>query len=117
VSLWLDELDRTRLTSGSPQRLVAQRHVVGMTTNPTIFTKAMTSSDQTDAIQALVRSRVQMDPSVLIDSSVPLTELAPGAPAQSGTRRDRLDAAIAERRRRPVYPGGAPVGVLAGCRR
>jgi len=42
--------------------------------------------DQTDAIQALVRSRVQMDPSVLIDSSVSLTELAPGAPAQSGTR-------------------------------
>ena len=48
VSIWLDELDRTRLTSGSPQRLVARRHVVGMTTNPTIFTKAMTGSDAHD---------------------------------------------------------------------
>jgi len=42
--------------------------------------------DQTDAIQALVRSGVHADRSVLIDPSVSLADLANGAPAQSGAR-------------------------------
>ncbi|MEV4143464.1 transaldolase [Amycolatopsis sp. NPDC049691] len=42
VSLWLDDLGRDRLTSGSLAALVAHDHVVGVTTNPTIFAKAIT---------------------------------------------------------------------------
>jgi transaldolase len=45
VSIWLDDLSRQRLTSGSLADLVAHQHVVGVTTNPTIFAKAITGSD------------------------------------------------------------------------
>ncbi|MGN9909635.1 transaldolase [Phytohabitans sp. LJ34] len=41
VSIWLDDLSRERLTSGSLAGLVASHHVVGVTTNPTIFAKAI----------------------------------------------------------------------------
>jgi len=45
VSIWLDDLSRDRLTSGSLATLVRDRYVVGVTTNPTIFTAAITRSD------------------------------------------------------------------------
>lgn len=43
VSIWLDDLDRQRLTDGSLQRLIDQAYVTGVTTNPAIFHKALTS--------------------------------------------------------------------------
>ena len=43
VSIWLDDLSRDRLTSGSLASLVARDHVVGVTTNPAIFAKAISS--------------------------------------------------------------------------
>ena len=45
VSIWLDDLSRKRLVNGSLADLVAHDHVVGVTTNPTIFAKAITGSD------------------------------------------------------------------------
>jgi transaldolase len=45
VSVWLDDLSRERLTSGSLAALVRDRHVTGVTTNPTIFARAITDSD------------------------------------------------------------------------
>jgi transaldolase len=45
VSIWLDDLSRQRLVDGSLADLVAHDHVVGVTTNPTIFAKAITGSD------------------------------------------------------------------------
>ena len=45
VSIWLDDLSRERLRSGSLQRLIDERHVVGVTTNPTIFQKALSQGD------------------------------------------------------------------------
>lgn len=41
VSIWLDDLDRERITSGDLAALARERHVVGVTTNPTIFRKAL----------------------------------------------------------------------------
>lgn len=41
VSIWLDDLSRERLDSGELARLIADSHVVGVTTNPTIFAKAI----------------------------------------------------------------------------
>jgi transaldolase len=41
VSIWLDDLSRDRLTSGSLADLVAGDHVSGVTTNPTIIAKAI----------------------------------------------------------------------------
>lgn len=45
VSIWLDDLGRQRLVGGSLGRLVAYRNVVGVTTHPTIFARAMETSD------------------------------------------------------------------------
>ncbi|HLS44891.1 MAG TPA: transaldolase, partial [Ornithinicoccus sp.] len=36
VSIWLDDLNRPMITSGELQELIDTRHVVGVTTNPTI---------------------------------------------------------------------------------
>ncbi len=41
VSVWLDDLSRTRVTSGSLARMVERGEIVGITTNPTIFAKAI----------------------------------------------------------------------------
>ncbi|MFF4352528.1 transaldolase [Streptomyces sp. NPDC001530] len=49
VSVWLDDLSRERLVSGSLAELVGRDRVVGVTTNPTIFAKAITSGEAYDA--------------------------------------------------------------------
>jgi transaldolase len=41
VAVWLDDLSRERLRSGNLAGLVKDRHVVGVTTNPSIFQKAL----------------------------------------------------------------------------
>jgi transaldolase len=41
VSIWLDSLDRGRLHGGGLAALVRDRHIVGVTTNPTIFQQAL----------------------------------------------------------------------------
>ncbi|AXH96708.1 transaldolase [Ornithinimicrobium avium] len=41
VSVWLDDLSRERLTSGSLAELVRTHHVSGVTTNPSIFARAI----------------------------------------------------------------------------
>jgi transaldolase len=51
VSIWLDDLSRGRLTSGSLARLVACDHVAGVTTNPAIFAKAISGGDDAYAGQ------------------------------------------------------------------
>jgi transaldolase len=45
VSIWLDDLSRDRLRSGSLARLAAHDHVVGVTTNPSIFARAIAHGD------------------------------------------------------------------------
>jgi len=41
VSLWLDDLSRQRLHSGNLKELIATKHIVGVTTNPSIFQAAL----------------------------------------------------------------------------
>ena len=41
VSIWLDDISRERLQSGNLAELVKDKHVVGVTSNPTIFQKAL----------------------------------------------------------------------------
>jgi transaldolase len=54
VSIWLDDLSRHLLTTGALHRLVEDRHVVGITSNPTIFANAIGgSTDYTDQIREL----------------------------------------------------------------
>jgi transaldolase len=48
VSIWLDTLSRELLDSGAFAALVARDAVTGATSNPTIFDKAITTSDRYD---------------------------------------------------------------------
>jgi transaldolase len=45
VSIWLDDISRERLRTGNLAELVATKHVVGVTSNPTIFAKAVEDHD------------------------------------------------------------------------
>ncbi|QDY76199.1 transaldolase [Streptomyces qinzhouensis] len=45
VAIWLDDLSRKRITSGNLAELLDQQHVVGVTTNPSIFQKAISGGD------------------------------------------------------------------------
>ncbi|MCH1883147.1 transaldolase [Agrococcus sp. ARC_14] len=49
VSIWLDDLSRERLTSGSLAALITERNVVGVTTNPTIFANAIAAGESYEA--------------------------------------------------------------------
>jgi transaldolase len=48
VSIWLDDLSRDRISSGGLQRLIDERNVVGVTTNPTIFATALATGNAYD---------------------------------------------------------------------
>jgi transaldolase len=48
VSIWLDDLSRERLQTGNLQSLITDFHVVGVTTNPTIFAAALAHGDAYD---------------------------------------------------------------------
>jgi transaldolase len=48
VAVWLDDLSRTRLSSGGLDQLRREKHLVGVTSNPTIFAKALSDADEYD---------------------------------------------------------------------
>jgi transaldolase len=48
VAVWLDDISRDRLTSGNLAELIRTRHVVGVTSNPTIFDKALSQGSAYD---------------------------------------------------------------------
>ncbi|PZS33042.1 MAG: transaldolase, partial [Pseudonocardiales bacterium] len=49
VAIWLDDLSRERLINGNLKSLTEEHHVVGVTTNPTIFAKALEKGSSYDA--------------------------------------------------------------------
>jgi transaldolase len=65
VAVWLDDLSRERLRTGNLADLVRTRHVVGVTTNPTIFASALSSGDAYDAqLGELARAAVDVEEAV-----------------------------------------------------
>jgi transaldolase len=48
VSVWLDDISRDRLRTGNLQMLIDDLHVVGVTSNPTIFAKSLSSGNAYD---------------------------------------------------------------------
>jgi len=48
VAVWLDDISRDRLISGNLAELIRTRHVVGVTSNPTIFEKALSKGSAYD---------------------------------------------------------------------
>jgi transaldolase len=49
VSIWLDDLSRERLETGNLADLVEHSHVVGVTSNPSIFQSALSKGERYDA--------------------------------------------------------------------
>jgi len=45
VSIWLDDLNRPLITHGGLQDVIDNQHVVGVTTNPSIFAAALSTGD------------------------------------------------------------------------
>ncbi|GAB2648876.1 transaldolase [Prescottella soli] len=65
VSVWLDDLSRTRLETGNLAELIATRSVVGVTTNPTIFQGAITKGNAYDAqLRELAEQGADVDETV-----------------------------------------------------
>lgn len=66
VSIWLDDLDRARLSAGGLEALVVGSHVVGVTTNPSIFEKAIGggAAEYADQIRDLAVRGVSLDEAV-----------------------------------------------------
>ncbi|WP_426240320.1 transaldolase [Pararhizobium sp. DWP1-1-3] len=48
VAVWLDDLSRERITSGSLAQMVDRKEIVGITTNPTIFAKSISAGSGYD---------------------------------------------------------------------
>jgi transaldolase len=48
VSIWLDDLSRELLQTGKLESLIAEKNVVGVTTNPTIFASALAKGERYD---------------------------------------------------------------------
>jgi transaldolase len=70
VSIWLDDLSRDRIQSGSLQNLIETRNVVGVTTNPTIFASALaTGTTYGDQISDLARSGASVTEAVFAATS------------------------------------------------
>jgi transaldolase len=66
VAVWLDDLSRELLAGGELQSLVAGRHVVGVTTNPTIFASALSRGDRyNDQLADLAARGADLDTAVL----------------------------------------------------
>ena len=67
-SIWYDNIQRRLITSGDLQRLIDEDAVVGVTSNPTIFEKAIDGSgDYDDQLRDLVRQGVT-DPRQIFDA-------------------------------------------------
>ncbi|WP_326784442.1 transaldolase [Streptomyces sp. NBC_00151] len=66
VSVWLDDLSRELLAQGELKELIADKHVVGVTTNPTIFASALSRGDRySEQLRRLAREGVSVDDAVL----------------------------------------------------
>jgi transaldolase len=62
VAVWLDDISRNRLSSGNLDQLRREFHVVGVTSNPTIFAKALSEADDyADQIKDLAKQKVTVE--------------------------------------------------------
>ena len=65
VSIWLDDLSRELIESGELARLVEQDHVVGVTTNPTIFASALSKGERyNDQVRGLADRGASVDEAI-----------------------------------------------------
>jgi transaldolase len=62
VAVWLDDISRTRLATGGLDALRREKHMVGVTSNPTIFAKAVSeSAEYADQVKDLALREVAVE--------------------------------------------------------
>jgi transaldolase len=114
VAIWLDDLSRARLRDGGLAKLVRDKNVVGVTTNPSIFQNAVSKSDLYDpqiadlaargvSVDEAVRSITTADVRDACDVLRPVFDATDGVDGRVSIEvdprfADRTDATIAEAR-------------------
>jgi transaldolase len=77
VAVWLDDLSRERLRTGNLAGLMAEKDVVGVTTNPTIFEKAISGSEvYSEQIAELAVRGVTVDEAVRMITTADVRDAA-----------------------------------------
>lgn len=77
VAIWLDDLSRKRITSGNLAELIDQQHVVGVTTNPSIFQKAISSGDGYEQqVSDLAARKVTVDEAIRMITTADVRDAA-----------------------------------------
>ncbi len=103
-SIWYDNIRRGLITSGDLQRLIEEDAVVGVTSNPTIFEKAIDdSADYDEAIRDLVRRGVNDAPAIFEALSIQDIQMAADVLRPVYDRTEHLDGYISLE----VSPGAA----------
>ena len=72
-SLWLDNITRTMLDSGELQRYLADYSITGLTSNPSIFDKAIGSGVYDDAMGELSTGHLFLDDRLFTALGVPVS--------------------------------------------
>jgi transaldolase len=77
VSIWLDDISRERLKTGNLAQLIRDKHVVGVTSNPTIFAKALSKgSAYDDQVRDLAVRGVDIEEAVRAITTYDIREAA-----------------------------------------
>ncbi|MDX3230990.1 transaldolase [Streptomyces sp. ME19-01-6] len=77
VAVWLDDLSRKRITSGNLAELIDESHVVGVTTNPSIFQKAIAGGDgYQQQVADLATRKVTVDEAVRMITTADVRDAA-----------------------------------------
>ena len=116
-SIWLDYIDRTMLHDGELARRIRDDALTGMTSNPTIFEKALAEGAAYD--EQLAGAPSDLTPCELFElvetttSATPATCFRRRLRGHEGRRRLRVDrglAGVGQRRRRDGRRGAAASG-------
>jgi transaldolase len=116
VAVWLNDLSRELLASGELQSLITGRHVLGVTTNPTILASALEKGDR---FNGRLRDLAELGASTetAIFTSPPTTHATPPPPrtwpgpaVRSGPRQ-HIRANSGHPRRSQRYPAGHRRGI------
>jgi transaldolase/glucose-6-phosphate isomerase len=76
TSVWLDYISRSLMTSGELKRMIEEDAVVGMTSNPTIFEKAIGASSDYDAALKRLMNAGKSDEEIMLSLIVEDIQMA-----------------------------------------
>ena len=93
-SLWLDNITRTLLDEGTLAKYIAELSVTGLTSNPTIFEKAITGGDTYDEQVHSFHGSDMTDEQVFFEAAISDLQRAADLFGDIHTRTDNLDGFV-----------------------